>query len=180
LPSNEKEQARLDALVNSVIKAPPTGFTWTSENEGMAKDGVFKRTASPAFKFEYPLGNKKEAIRYPGQIMGMKTLEGVLFSAYIIDIPEGMRIEDFGPKYYAPDLENYYGSNIKVISNREIVLKCCTKAYRTDIKWLWNNAVRMTDFLVSAYQDGKCIFLLAETWKYHDNLEPILQSLTFK
>jgi hypothetical protein len=145
----------------------------------MAKDGVFKRTASPAFKFEYPLGSKKEAIHYPGQVMRMKTLEGVLFSAYVVDIPGGMKIEDFGPKSYAQDLENY-GSNIKVISNKEVVLKCGTKAYRTDITWLWNNAVRMTDFLVSVYKDGKCIFLLAETWKYHDNLEPIVQSLTFK
>jgi hypothetical protein len=36
LPPNEKEQARLDALANSVARA--IGFTWTSENEGMAKD----------------------------------------------------------------------------------------------------------------------------------------------
>jgi len=33
--------ARLDALMNSVAKAPPNGFTWTSANEGKAKDGVF-------------------------------------------------------------------------------------------------------------------------------------------
>jgi CubicO group peptidase (beta-lactamase class C family) len=50
LPSNGIEQARLDKLVNSVAKA--TGFTWTSENEGIAKDGVFKRTALPAFQFD--------------------------------------------------------------------------------------------------------------------------------
>ena len=60
------------------------------------------------------------------------------------------------------------------------MLKCGTKAYRTDITWLWKNAVRITDYLVSAYKDGKCIFLMAETWKYHDELEPIVQSLTFK
>ena len=92
---------------------------------------------------------------------------------------DGMKIEDFGPKFYAEDLKNY-GSNIKVISNKEITLKCGTKAYRTDITWSWKNSVRMTDFVVSAYKDGKCIYLFAEAWKYHDKLEPIVQSLTFK
>ena len=90
-----------------------------------------------------------------------------------------MKIKDFGPQFWTQVLENY-GSNIKVISNKEIVLKCGTKAYRTDITWWWNNTIRMTDFVVSVYKDGKCIYLLAETWKYHDKLEPIVQSLTLK
>jgi hypothetical protein len=91
-----------------------------------------------------------------------------------------MKIEDIGPKFHAQNLENYYNSNIKVISNKEITLKCGTKAYRTDITWLWYNTVWMTDFIVSVYKDGKCIYLSAETWKYHDKLEPIVQSLSFK
>jgi CubicO group peptidase (beta-lactamase class C family) len=177
LPSNTDEQARLDALVNLVAKAK--AYTWASENEGIAKDGVFKRTASPAFKFGYPQGSRKEAILNRGQVMRMRTPGNILFSAYVVDIPDSMKIENFGPKFYAQNLENY-GSNIKVISNKEIVLKCGTKAYRTDIKWLWNNSIWMTDFIVSVYKDGKCIYLLAETWKYHDKLGPIVQSLTFK
>jgi CubicO group peptidase (beta-lactamase class C family) len=177
LPPNTEEQARLDALVNRVARAK--AYTWASENEGIAKDGVFKRTASPAFKFEYPLGSRKETILYRGQVMRMTTPGNIFFSAYVVDIPDGMKIADFGPKIYAQNLENY-GSNIKVISNKEIVLKCGTKAYRTDIKWLWNNSIWMTDFVVSAYKDDKCIYLLAETWKYYDKLEPIVQSLTFK
>ena len=86
LPSNTDEQARLNTLVNSVAKAPQTGFTWTSENEGMAKEGVFKRTASPAFKFEYPIGSKKAAIDAPGQVMRMKTPGDIDFSASIGEI----------------------------------------------------------------------------------------------
>jgi CubicO group peptidase (beta-lactamase class C family) len=177
LPYDEKEQEQLEALVKSVAKV--IGYTWTSENEGMAKDGVFKRTASPAFQFKYPLGSRKEEIRYPGQVMRMRTPGDIVFSASVIDIPEGMKIEDFGPKFYAQDLENY-GSNIKVISNKEIMLRCSTKAYRTDITWSWKNALPFTTYLVSVYKDGKCIFLWAATWKYHNKLEPIVQSLTFK
>jgi CubicO group peptidase (beta-lactamase class C family) len=177
LPSNPDENARFNVLVNDAAKAK--AYIWTSENEGIAKNGVFERTALPAFKFEYPLGSRKKAILYPGQVMRMSAPGRIFFSAYVIDIPEGLKIEDFGPKFYAKDLENL-GSNIKVISNKEIMLKCSTKAYRTDITWSWNNAFPLTTYLVSVYKDGKCIYLFAETWRYHNKLEPIVQSLTFK
>ncbi|UCE54304.1 MAG: serine hydrolase [Desulfobacterales bacterium] len=177
LPSNTEEQARLDALVKSVARATP--YIWTSEKEGMAKDGVFKRTASPAFNFEYPLGSKKAAIEYPGQVMVMRTPDDVEFSASVGDIPEGIRLEDFGPKFYSKELESV-GSNIRVISNKEITLNCGTKAYRTDITWLWNNALPITTYLVSAYRDGKIIFVCTHPWRYHDKAEPIVQSLSFK
>ena len=177
LPLSTEEHARLDAIVKSVAKA--IEFTWTSEKDGIAKDGVFKRTAPPAFKFDYPLGSKKAATDAPGQVMRMKTPGDVSFSASVGEIPEGMKLEDFGPKFYAPELENV-GSKIKVISNKEITLKCGTKAYRTNIKWLWNNALPITTYLVSAYKDGKIIFVCAHPWKYHDKADPIVQSLNFK
>jgi CubicO group peptidase (beta-lactamase class C family) len=177
LPPNTAEQLRLDEIVKGFAKS--IGFTWISEKEGMAKDGVFQRTASPAFKFEYPLGSKKAAIDAPGQVMRMKTPGDVRFSASVGDIPEGVKLEDFGPKFYAQELESV-GSNIKVISNKEITLNCGTKAYRTDITWLWNNTVPITTFLVTVFKDGKCIFLSAHPWKYHDKAEPIVQSLSIK
>ena len=181
LASNSAQKARLDDLLASVSKAPAKGYIWTSEKEGTAKSGVFKRTASPGFQFEYPFGSKKAVTdaHAPFQVMRMKTPGDVFFSASVGDIPEGIKIEDFGPKFYAPELENV-GSNIKVISNKEITLKCGTKAYRTDIKWLWNNTMPITTFLVSAYKDGKFIFLCAHPWKNHNKVEPIVQSLTFK
>ena len=177
LAPNTEKQARLDAMVKNVAKS--IGFTWASEKEGMAKDGVFKRTASPAFQFEYPFGSRKAAIEYPGQIMRMRTPGDIFFSASVSDTPEGTKIEDFGPKFYASELENA-GSNIKVISNNEITLKCNTKAYRTDIKWLWNNSLPITTSLVSAYKDGKIIFVCAHPWKNNDKTEPIIQSLRLK
>ena len=179
LALNAEEKARLDALVNSVATAPAKGYTWASEDEGAAKDGVFMRTASPGFMFEYPLGSKKSAIDAQGQIMRMKTPGDVSFSASVHDIPEGVKLEDFGPNGYAPQLKGV-GSNIKVISNKEIRLKCGTKAYRTDITWLWNDFMPITTLLVSTYKDGKIIFVCAHPWKNHYSAEPIVQSLTFK
>jgi len=179
LPSNSVEKARLDDLLASISKAPAKGFIWTSEKEGAAKDGVFERVSSPSFKFEYPVGCKKTALEYPGQVMGMKTLEEVAFSAFVGDIPDGIKLEDFGPKIYTQGLRNV-GSNIKVISNKEITLKCGTKAYKTDITWLWNNAIPVSTFLVSVYKDDKFIFLNAHPLKNQDKFEPIVLSLTLK
>ena len=174
-----EEKDRLDALLSSVATAPVKGYTWASEDEGVAIDGVFKRLASPGFKFEYPLGSKKAAIDAPGQVMRMKTPGDVFFSASVFDIPEGIKLEDFGPIGYAKLLKGV-GSNIRVISNEEIRLKCGTKAYRTDITWLWNDILPITTFLVSVYKDGKIIFVCAHPWKDHYRAEPIVQSLAFK
>ena len=153
--------------------------TWTSKNEGMAEDGVFKRTASPAFTFEYPIGCKKVETSSPGQIMKMLHAGGIRIYASIVDIPEGIELKDYGPEIYAPILENH-GSNIKVISNKEITLKCGTKAYQTDITWLLKGDQPQTSCLLSVYKDGKCILLNTLTWKNSDKLESIVQSLTFK
>ena len=109
----------------------------------------------------------------------MKTPGDVFFSASVFDIPEGIKLEDFGPIGYAKLLKGV-GSNIKVISNEEIRLKCGTKAYRTDITWLWNDILPITTFLVSVYKDGKIIFVCAHPWKDHYRADPIVQSLTFK
>jgi hypothetical protein len=111
--------------------------------------------------------------------MAMWHSAGFRIYASIVDIPEGIKLEDYGPMFYAPILENY-GSNIKVISNKEITLKCGTKAYRTDITWLSNDNVPLTIFLLSVYKDGKCILLDTLTWKNPEKMEPIVRSLAFK
>ncbi len=177
LPASPQEQARLDALVNTAARA--VRFIWTSDAEGIAKNGVFTRTAPPAFQFKYPIGSKKAATNGVNQIMRMHPPSGSDFSAAIVDIPEGLKLEDFGPKFYAQDL-GMFVSNVNLISNKEITLKCGTKAYRTDITYLWKGYVPITTFLVSAYKDGKCIFVSAHPWKNHDKYVPIVQSLTLK
>ena len=104
---------------------------------------------------------------------------GMRIYASIVDIPEAIKLQDYGPQFYAPILE-HYGSHIKVISNKEITLKCGTKAYRTDITWLSKGYVPQTIFLLSVYKDGKCILLNTLTWKNSEKLEPIVQSFTLK
>ncbi len=181
LPPDPQETARLDDFLAGIAKAPTQGMIWLSENQGVAKDGIFKRTAAPSFQFTYPVGSTKAILGLPSQIMRMKTPEGIIFTATIMDIPEGVKLKDFGPIFIVKWFGNYrYGSNLKVTSNKEITLKCGTKAYQTNFTWVWNNTDKMTTFQVSAYRDGQCIFLATHPWQNPEKVEPIVQSLTFK
>ena len=181
LPPDPEENARLENFLAGMAEAPTRGTIWLSEKQGIAKDGVFKRAASPSFQFTYPLGSTKAELGLPSQIMRMKTPEGIIFTATIIDIPEGIKLEDFGPIFIVKWFRNYrLGSNLKVTSNKDITLKDGTQAYQTNFSWVWNNTDAMTTFQVSAYKDDKCIFLSTHPWQNPDQYEPIVQSLTFE
>jgi hypothetical protein len=90
-----------------------------------------------------------------------------------------MKLEDFGPKEYASWMKKY-GSNITVTSNDEIMLKDGTEAYRTDFKWTMKNNKSMITNLVSAYKNGKCIYITVHQFKKNKIIEPIIWSWTFE
>ncbi len=125
LPVNPEQTARLDNLVKSAASAD--GFVWLTR-----QDGIFRRAKFPKFMFTYPPGSKKESTVAPGQIMRMKTPDNVSFEASVIDIPGNLGPEDFGPKFYAAALQRW-GSDVEVMANKKITLKCGTRAYRTVI-----------------------------------------------
>ena len=179
LPHDPVSKTRLDEVLADIAKAPTQGIVWLTENEGIAKSGIFKRAASPSFQFEYPIGCIKTATRQPDQIMRMETPAGGIIVTSVYSIPRDMKLENFGPIAYTSWLKEY-GSNITVLSNEEIMLKCGTKAYRTDIKWVFKNNAALTTNLVSAYKDGKSIYIAVHEFKKLEVIEPIIQSLTFE
>lgn len=129
--------------------------------------------------FEYPEGSKKLSTVSPDQIMRMKTPGEVHFAASVIEIPPKLRLEDFGPKLFAGFLQNI-GSDIQVIANRKITLKCGTSAYRTDIKWVWNNYYQITSIVVSSFKDNQCIYLVVNPVQDHEKFAKIVESLRFE
>ena len=178
LPSNPEQKTRLDHIISSISQ--PRAFIWTSEKDGVAKEGVFKRTTPPSFQFNYPLGSKKTDLKAHMQIMRMDTPDKSPFGAILIDIPNSMKLEDIGPVSYGSWLKSVGCSNIKVISNKEITLQCKTEAYRSDFTWLWKNGIPMTTLLVSAYKNNKVIGLFVHTSQNPEDVASIVQSLTFK
>jgi CubicO group peptidase (beta-lactamase class C family) len=179
LPANTRETERLDQLVKSVSTSFSDGFVWFSREEGIAKDGIFRRAKSPKFKFEYPVGSKKLSTTSKWQIMRMKTPNEANFEASIIDIPDKIKLEDFGPKWYMEYLQGI-GSDAEVIANKEITLNCGSRAYRTDIKWTYYDYIKLTSLVVSSYRDKKCVYLVINTGRNPEKIASIVESLTFE
>ena len=187
LAAQPKKKEYLDSLLANFAKAPTQGFIWTSGKNGVAKNGEFIHTVSPAFRFKYPKTSVKQKIEYPGQVMVMKTPGESEFSAFLSEIPAGIKLADIGPKAFASELKNF-GSNIQVISNKKITLENGTAAYRTDINWKWQSSWSMRTLLVSAFKDRKLVFLVYSFGVSNDasiseNLKEgtsIVESLIFK
>lgn len=178
LPTNSREAERLDQLVKSVSTSFSDGFVWFSRKEGIAKDGVFRRAKSPKFRFEYPVGSKKLSTAQQRQIMRMKTPHGVHFEASVIAIPDKLKLEDFGPKWYMEYLQGI-GSDVEVIANTEKTLNCGSRAYRTDIKWT-HHYFQVTSLVVSSYRDNKCVYLVIHTGRNPEKFASVVESLTFE
>ena len=186
LPPKPDDMKRLDDFLASIAKAPTQGMVWLTESEGSAKDGIFKRAASPSFKFEYPLGCIKTATRQSDQIMRMETPANGIITASIYRIPRNWRrfflpikLEDFGPKEYASWMKKY-GSNITVTSNDRIMLEDGTEAYRTDFEWTMKNNKSLITNLVSTYKNGKCIYIAVHQFEKNNMVESIIQSWKFE
>ena len=179
LPTNSREAERLDQLVKSVSTSFSDAFVWFSREEGIAKDGIFRRAKSPNFRFEYPVGSKKLSTASQWQIMRMKTPYGVHFEACVIAIPDKLKLEDFGPKFYMEYLQTI-GSDAEVIANKEITLNCGTRAYRTDIKWTYIDFYQVTSLVVSSYRDNKCVYLVIHAGPNPKKFAPVVESLTFE
>lgn len=179
LPANTREAERLDQLVKSVSTSFSDSFVWFSREEGIAKDGIFRRAKSPKFRFEYPVGSKKLSTTSKWQIMRMKTPNEANFEASVIAIPDKIKLADFGPKWYMEYLQGI-GSDAEVIANKEITLNCGSRAYRTDIKWTYYDYIKLTSLVVSSYRDKKCVYLVIHTGRNPEKFASVVESLTFE
>ena len=68
--------------------------------EGQVRLGAIINSVAKA-----PLGSKKTALAYPGQIMKMRTPGDFVFSAFVGDIPEGMELRrNTPPRQSGPEI----------------------------------------------------------------------------
>jgi CubicO group peptidase (beta-lactamase class C family) len=183
LPEYSKQTARLNSLINKGAESRP--YVWKTKEEGVAIDSLFTRTAPPAFKLTYPAGCSKVEVnpKLPHQVMYMRTLDKDRVAAYVIELSNNIGLKDFGSKYYVPALKDYDTNfnDITIISNKEIMLKGKTKAYRIDIKykyqrWPGNMVV------VVAQRENKYVYVVARGWAGQSLEEEIkcIESLTFE
>ncbi len=173
-PENKK---RLESLVSTCAKGPEEGFVWISKEEGAAKNGKFVRTASPAFRFEYPMGSKKMPLGHSAQVMTMKTLRGIHFNAGVSEIPPGAPLSEINPGVYAHGLEAI-GADVKVTSNRSVTLADGTPAYRSEITWVYNG-FPITTLVTSVFKEEKWVFVAAHPGTAPEEIASFLETLRF-
>jgi hypothetical protein len=188
LAAQPKEKEHLDALLANFAEAPAQGFIWTSVEKGVAKNGEFVHTASPAFRFKYPITSYKRPLDFPGAAMVMDNGEEFRFSAGIWEIQADTKLADLGLENIT-ELEKI-GSDIQVISNNKITLEDGTEAYRTEASWKFQSSWPTRSLFVSAIKEGKAIIVEyhfpfvpwdeASTSEYLKEGAFIVESLTFK
>ena len=127
--------------------------------------------------FAYPAGSKKQTTLSQRQVMRMKTLDDIYFEASVMTIPDKLKLEDFGPKLYTEALKRI-GTNIEVIANKKKTLKCGTRAYRTDIKWIFQETIPIMTHLVSFFKGGKCIYVAAHPTMYDPEMVEMVEGVT--
>lgn len=142
---------------------------------------IYAHTGAPVFKFEYPRGSRETEHNHPDQVLAMKTPGGANFYASVSDIPDGISLADVGPKVYKAALENF-GSNVEVISNKEINLRDGTQAYKTEIKWLFIDGKHWINTIaISTFKDGKRVSVeIHPAVGDASNVAWIIESLTFE
>ena len=166
-------------MIEQLATAPAEGFVWQTAQEGTARDGRFVRRAEPAFQFTYSPGSRKETLTLPGQVMRMKTLSSIPFSANIREIPPGATLADVGPTGFVAVARQFGAQDIKVHSNKKILLADGTPAYRIHLTWRLG-ALDLTTFGVSAFKNRKWVALVAHPWRNPEEASAIVESLNFQ
>ncbi len=159
LPPDPGKKEKLDGLIAYFKDETGHRLVWNSASQAVAENGLFMYKESPAFNFQYPVASMKRKLRYPDQVMSMRTFDRATFSAFVAQRPYGVSLENAVPNLITHVLRKI-GSDVNVINNQPVVLNDGTNAYRTDIDWKFGSTWPTRSSYLSVYKDGKWIFLV--------------------
>jgi len=140
----------------------------------------FSYAGPPAFTVTYPAGSTDEEKTEPEQVLRIQYPGGFFVDVGVSPIPEGVALKDYAEKSYKPGLEKGQGTTAKMSENKEITLADGTKAYYSEISWTHppTNTPIVT-MIVSAYKDGKLVYVDAHPYMDYGKYEKIVKSLKF-
>ncbi len=148
---------------------------------GLSGAAEFSFAGPPAFTFTYPDSATPGEKTAPEQVWAVKTSAGVDIQASVAPIPEGIDLKDVAEKAYKPGLEQALKTAAKMSDNKEIALGDGTKAYYSEISWTHPpTQTAIVTVMVSAYKDGKWIFVTGHPWENFAEPMRIVKSLKFK
>ncbi len=141
----------------------------------------FSFAGPPAFTVTYPGGGTEEEKVSPEQVLRIQYPGGFFIDVGVSPIPEGLALKDYAEKGYKPGLEQGQGTTAKMSENKEITLADGTKAYYSEISWTHPpTGTPIVTMLVSAYKDGKLVYVDAHPYMDYSKYEKIVKSLKFK
>jgi len=139
----------------------------------------FHYPGPPAFTITYPDGSTQGKPDSPEQVFAMKDPDGVTIQVSVADIPEGVALKDAG-EAYSKGLAESQKSEVEIITNEEIELEDGTKAYFTEMEWMYQGSTLITTYVVSVYKDGKWVYAAAHPWADLEPSEEFVKSLVMK
>lgn len=154
-------------------------FVWHDEPRGVAQDGLFERTAFPAFRFRYPPRSARANLTSPSQVAAITTFESYPLYAFINDVPPGASLEGAGAIYAAALRTFGKAERFEVRSNKPFHLSDGTPAYRTDIRYRFEGSLTINAVVVSAFRQGKWICIEGHTPGDPTEIATIAESMTF-
>ena len=145
----------------------------------MAKVTKFVYDKGPAFSVTYPSA-WKEAAENPNKVLfrthAPKRIPIMEIGAG--DPPAGVALADVNVKFYKGELERTQETDAKIKEEKQVTLADGTPAGMALISWKYQKRFSMLTRILSAYKDGKWVFVAVHD-SYDDNPE-VPQSLKFK
>jgi len=140
----------------------------------------FRYSGEPAFTVAFPEGTTTASLDAPDQVFAARTAEGVVFQVAVADIPEGQALDQAARGYVESLDSDGSDTDITITFNAEISLKDGTRAYRSEVRWLYlPTRSRLKTQMVAAHRDGRLVHVTAHPQTEPERLIPIVESLRF-
>jgi adenylate cyclase len=141
---------------------------------------TFRFHGPPSFTFQYPEGTTQTQFTAPEKVFQVKTEDNLIgFHAFLEDKPENISLREVGPKVFVPNLETDTLSKVVVRSNDPINLPDGTAAYKTKVEWVNHRGNYITGFVLSAFSNGKWVYLAGVTVGDPEEIEALVETLQF-
>ena len=157
------------------------GLQFVMKESMVIEENAFRFRGKPSFSIVLPEGTSVAPIDSPNQVFAARTVDGVVLQAFVADIPSGETLEKAAERYANGLVSNGTGSDVKVTSNTEIVLKDGTKAYRSEVLWTYKPMdLDLKTQMVTAYKEGKAVSVRAHPSENPEQYVPMVESLRFE
>jgi CubicO group peptidase (beta-lactamase class C family) len=173
-------RTRLESITLSARTPPEDGpMIWRKREDGHCVDGIFTRSAAPAFRFVCPPRTAARKTAWRDQVGALATFEGFPLFVSVSDIPAGQTLEDAGETFAARLRRFGKAEHFEVTANRAHRLDDGSAAFRTDIVYRFEGSSLCTAVVLSCYREGKWVCLEGHTPGDPREMEAIVESLHF-